>query len=386
MSPPPRELSPRAVARLLAPEWRIDAPVLDGSWTLADVHATGRAECVVLELARGARRLALAVEPGGGAPPEQTAGGLAASWLAPGPPDAGHAAALELARILRAKLGDARPRWAMPPSAVRLVPDAVAREVRAEPARLDEDPDGALLSADAASYARLYGSAPRAVRVTLRGAAPRGVSVHHPAPIDGTHPPSGRLYEVPHRFHRRRFRRYFAALGCTYEDGVPRTVPTPTTFAAAAEAALGHPPPLCPRLERGGRPSIDARRWAARVVDATLPVAVAPRWAVALHRTLRRVEGLSHIPVDVGMLAHDVSLHALGLHAVDPAGWEALTRTARERLRRPGRGTARAVAAFFEGTLTRTAWDVWNALEAPEGFAAAFAARVDELEAELRGL
>ncbi len=198
-------------------------------------------------------------------------------------------------------------------------------------------------------------------------------------PTNGKMPPSGSLYRVPARFHRRRFRRYFAALGCTYDDGFMRTVPTPTTFARVAAGA-----PLRPRLVSGRRGSVSGVSWVKHIAgDGVLVVPVAPGWAVALHRVIRRSRRLSRIPVDVGMLAHDVSLHAIGLHAVDEESWQRLRQRARTLLAGASRRKAKRVAAFFEDTLTRAAWDVWKRAEAPEDFGEAFAARTDALEASL---
>src|SRR5690606_39162863 len=236
--------------------------------------------------------------------------------MPPGPADAGVAACRALVAILGAKVAD-RAKWVIPKDAELLVPDAVAEEVRVEPGRLEDDPDCAMLAKDARQYARLFGAAPRAARVVTGASPTPGVSLHYPPPRAGALPPSGRLYAVPQQFHRRRFRRYFAALGCTFEDGVPRTVPTPWTFEHAVIRVRGSPPPLRPRFVQGWRGSTSGAKWVERIVrEQVLPVSVAPRWAVEVHRHIRRHERLATIPVDVGMLAHDVSLHALGLHAV----------------------------------------------------------------------
>jgi hypothetical protein len=377
-----RELSPRSLASLIGPEWRFDAPVLRGGWALTDVYALGT-DRVVIELRADGQTLRIAIRPMSPRGSMGGAAGLSVSWMAPGPADAGAAACRVLTELFGTKLG-AGPRWVVPSEAELLVPEILGDEVRVEPARLEDDPDHALLAKDARQYERLFESAPRPVRITTGESACPGVSLHYPAPRNGAQPPSGRLYPVPQRFHRRRFRGYFASLGCVFRDGVPRTVPTPSTFERAVMRTRGSLPPLRPHLVRGWRGSISGRAWIARIVrERVLPVPVAPRWAVELHRAIRRVDRLATIPVDVGMLAHDVSLHALGLHAVDAACWEALIGRARERLRRGSRARALRVAAFFEGLLTRTAWEVWNEIDEPEDFASAFARRTGEVEAEL---
>lgn len=374
-----RELSPRTVARLLAPAWRFDAAVV-GEWTLDDVHASGRSGSVIVELRCGGAVTSIALEPDVGRAAHETACGLALSWAEPGDADAGVAACRALAAQIHAAVPDSTARWAVPDDAAVRLPDTLAAEIEVRPASLDDDPDAALLRTDAVQYARLYDVTPQAVEVHADGVLPIGVSVHHPAPANGAQPPSGSLYPVPLRFHRRAFRRYFGALGCAYLDGVPRTVPTPATFERAVRRALGRGPALVPCLERGRRPSTEPERWAARVAEHVLPIGVAPRWAVELHRQLRRSERLSRVPVDVGMLAHDMSLHALGLHAIPKERWEALAWRARERLRTGGRSAARRVAELFESTVTKAAWDAWNEAETPDAFAAAFERRFDALE------
>lgn len=367
------------MAALLAPRWRIDGPVLAGRGTLADLYVLGR-ERIVVELAVEDRRLALTLRAGD--PREADAAGLSIGWVRPPTEDidalAG-AARQELAAILRAQIPEADARWQVPADAAFLYPEATA--LRAEDAHFDEDPDAALLALDAVHYARLFGAATRALR--LPGAP--GISIHHPAPPPGT-ALAGDLYPVPEHFHRRAFRRYFAALGCAYDDGLLRTVPTPATFLAATTGALGRPGPWRPQLRRGSGHATTPVAWIRQVLaQELLPVEVAPRWAVELHRVVRALTRPRRSTVAVGILVHDASLHAIGLHAVDPELWQALIRRAREQLAKGGRRRALAVADFFEGTLTRTAWEVWNEVESPAEFQAAFDRRQGALELALAG-
>lgn len=373
-----RELSPRTLARLLEPDWRFDAPVLGGRGALTDVYTVG-GDRVVVELSVDDRPVCVSIRLAP-SPQASASAGLAIEWARPAPSDAGDAAVRALGAILRRKIPDgASTRWSIPSDAALRRPHALEAELRAESASFEEDPDGRLLAIDSAHYACLFGTSTRALRVP---GAP-GISVHHPAPRRGTEL-SGDLYPVPERFHRRAFRRYFAALGCTYDEGIPRTVPTPSTFAAATARVLGAPAPWQPRLVRGTGHSISPRAWIRRVLrEDVLPVSVAPRWAVQLHRVVRAVTRPARSTVDVGILVHDVSFHAIGLHAIDHGFWQALTRRARERLATGGRGRAISLAAFFEGSLTRAAWDVWKRVEAPADFREAFARRHAELEAEL---
>jgi len=378
-----RELSPRALAHALEPDWRFDERVV-GEWTLTDIYP-GDATRLIVELRAGTRRLRLTVAPSlpGDRPSVNTAAGLSIAWMQPASSDAGKATCDAIRDVLARSLGAGPTAWEVPPAAELLVPDACRDEIRVEDAPIDADPDAQLLCVDAVHYERLFGTRPRGKRVTF-GEQAHGVSIDYPAPTNGTLPPSGALYSVPTRFHRRPFRAYFAALGCVFDGGFPRTVPTPTTLDRAVRALLGHAPPLRPRLLRGAYGAISARAWTRRVAfDSVLPVAVAPRWAVEVHRVARRAGLLARVPVDVGMLAHDVSLHALGVHAVDEGWWATLLERARARLRWAHIARVRRLAAFFEGTLTRTAWEVWREVDAPEDFSAAFAQRAGELDAAL---
>lgn len=399
MDDPERALTPRSLACALAARWRFDEPVLNDRWALHDVYALDDRR-IIVELREGSGTLRVAVTPDAeGSRSLACAGGLALSWVSPGPHDAGLAACRVLAEGLRA---GGRHRWRIPPSASWSIPEPLAP--RAEEASLREDPDQALLADDARHYEQLFGGLPRAVRVHTADTRAPGISIAFARPRLAL-PPSGSLYEVPRSFARRRFHGYFARWGCTYVgDGFPRTVPTPTTFRRVAEEE-GRRPPLVPRLQRGWRGSISPRSWLSAVLGGTLPVGVAPTWAAWAHRAIRRVSGvedrsasgrlgsrgwsrqqLASIPIDVGMLAHDMSLHALGLHALSPESWEALTRVAHERLREQSWRSAVRIASFFEGDLTRAAWEVWGALEEPSEFVGAFGARVDELTRTLRGL
>ena len=365
------------MAGLLAPRWRIDGPVLAGRGSLADLYMLGRERLVVALEVEGHRlALTLCAED----PREADAAGLSISWVQPPSKDLeapASTAQRELAEILRAQIPEADPSWQVPPEAVCLYPEATV--LRGEDAAFDEDPDAALLGLDAVHYARLFGASTRALR--LPGAP--GISIHHPAPPPGA-ALAGELYPVPENFHRRTFRRYFAALGCTYDDGLPRTVPTPATFVAATTRVLGRPGPWRPQLRRGSGHATTPVSWIRQVLNGQmLPVEVAPRWAVELHRVVRALTRPERSTVAVGILAHDASLHAIGLHAVDPEFWATLVQRAREQLAIGGRRRALAVASFFEGTLTRTAWEVWNEVERPEDFQEAFARRHDGLLAAL---
>ncbi|MEZ4385716.1 MAG: hypothetical protein R3A79_30635 [Nannocystaceae bacterium] len=221
----------------------------------------------------------------------------------------------------------------------------------------------------------------------VRGRDLAGVCVRYPPPRNGRLPPSAAVYPVPAQIGlRRSMRAHFAGLGFVFDDDLrPRTVPTPTTFSRAL-ADRGDLARLRPQLVDGRAPMLHAIAWAAHLRRGVLPISVAPRWAVQLHRLVRQVPALASIPCDVGMVVHDMGLHALGLHAIPAASWDALVARAEGRVRARGLRLVPRIAAFFEGSLTRTSWEVWRSIDAPGEFAAAFDARLPGLEAELADL
>lgn len=375
----PQPLSPRHLAQSLGDAWRLDRPLAAG-YRLFDVYRHEQREAVLVELVAGIRRLVVEVSPHQTGPAAAHAAGLALRWRPPGPADAGHAVCQGMARALTDRLGPHPRRWRVLPSSLRHLPAALRAELGWVGARLDDDPDHALLRADGRHYARLFGADSAARRVhAVQGDGP-GISMYYPAPRRGSLPPSGAIYPAPARVvHRRRMRTYFAHLGCLFdEDGMPRTVPTPHTLtrALAGRPALAR---LRPRLVRIRGLSLRAAAWARSVAGGVLPVSVAPAWAVELMRVLRRARRLQRISIDVGMLVHDISLHALGLHAIPGAAWDALV----TRAAALGPRHAPQVAAFFEETLTRTCWALWRELDAPADFAGAFERRTDDLLAAL---
>lgn len=354
-------LSPRSLAAALQPHWQIDAPVW-GDHVLFDIYAQGTERVIVETVARD-DVVSVAVRPQPSGP------GLDVYWMQPSDPVAGKA----IADALRALLADAEQHnWRVAERAELQPAEALA--VRPAPASFDDDPDADWLRADAWSYERLYGVRPTPVRI-----ADAGISVHYPAPVNGHVPAAGRIYKLPQHFHRRRFREHFRRLGLHYENGFARTVPTATTFAAALPDA-----PLRPRLMFGRRGAVSGPFWVGNISrKRILPVCLAPRWGVEVQRIIRRLPPLSGIPVDVGMLVHDVTVHAIGFHAVDPAQWERLMRLAAELSAR-GRAQAARIARYIEDPLTLAAWDSWKVIPEPGAFAAHFAQRAEELEAQMR--
>ncbi|MCB9740873.1 MAG: hypothetical protein H6747_16525 [Deltaproteobacteria bacterium] len=356
-----RILSPKVLAAELQPLWQFDAPV-HGDLRLFDIYAQGQSR-LVIELVAGDDVVSVAVRP------DPSGQGLDVYWIPPSDPRNGSA----LAGAVRALLAKAaQARWRMSERPELEPPDALVH--RSTPAAFADDPDHAWLRVDGANYRRLYAVEPRPVRV-----ADTGISVHYPAPANGHVPSSGRIYRVPQHFHRRRFREHFRRLGLCYDDGLPRTVPTAATFAAALPDA-----PLQPMLMRGRRGSVSGSFWIRTIArTGRLPVCLAPRWGVELQRVIRHVGPLSGIPVDVGMLVHDVSVHAIGFHAVDREQWADLMRLAASLAARSRRHAAR-VARYLEDPLTLAAWESWKAVEAPSAFAAHFGRRAAEFEAQMR--
>jgi hypothetical protein len=99
---------------------------------------------------------------------------------------------------------------------------------------------------------------------------------------------------------------------------------------------------------------------------------------------LRRLIPSSKIPVDVGMLVHDVSVHGLVFSDIDAALWDELARQAKS-IHRRGHGAALAVARFYEETLTHACWQTWRSVEQPAQFSERFNGEVDALREALRG-
>lgn len=382
MTAPARDLSPRHLTEALGPAWQLDHPFV-ADLCPYDAYRHEQRETVLLELVAPGRRLQIEVSPRPVQHPAASAAGLALTWRSPGPPDAGEAVCRRLAQLLRDRLGPAPQRWRVLPASLRHTPTALAAELRWTPARIADDPDRILLSTDADHYARLYGTRSMARRLAATHGDGPGISIHYPAPRRGALPPSGAIYPAPARVvHRRRMRTYFAQLGCLFDaHGFPRTVPTPNTLASALADRPGLAR-LRPRMLPNRGPSLRASTWAGWITAHVLPISVAPTWAVQTVRVLRRARRLQRIPIDVGMLVHDVSLHALGFHAISREAWDALvTRANRHRHHHPSR-----VAAFFEETLTHACWTLWRELDAPEQFATAFERDLDSLLRELDAL
>jgi hypothetical protein len=281
----------------------------------------------------------------------------------------------------------------LPPS-IRELAEPIAAEVCREGATLETEPDRALLLRDFDHYARLYAVRPQVVRVHPDGEPGPGVSVHYPAPRNGRVPNSAAVYVASTRIsHRRRMRRYFAGLGCSFDaEGVPRTVPTASTYA---KALVGREDlaTIRPRMIAGVSASMFPIHWGVLVRRGMLPVTVAPSWSVELHRRMRDVELLANIPCDVGMTVHDMGLHALALHAVPAPAWDELVRLAFARVRRRPLsllagpwGVLARLAGFFEGPVTTRCWEAWRDADEPEQFERAFRPHFDALREQLRAL
>lgn len=221
-----------------------------------------------------------------------------------------------------------------------------------------------------------------------------GISVHYPRPRNGRLPPSASLYPTSLRVsHRRRMRRYFAQIGYVFgEDAILRTVPTPTTYvnALATRRDIAR---IRPRMIAGFSASLLPIHWGMLVRRNLLPVSVAPDRSVAVHQRIRDIGPLATIPCDVGMLPHDMGLHAAGLHAVPAEAWDELVKLALRRWReRPisvlaGRwGVLARLAQFFEGDLSTHCWKCWAEADEPGDFAEGFGPHFRELLAVLRSL
>jgi hypothetical protein len=381
-------ISPRELLAHLSPGLQLDGEVI-GGYVLHDCYRLDAREPVRLELRRGHARLEIQIEPS----PERarhqplvSVAGLDIGYRAPAPADVAEPACRRVAEQLRASLGDSPRRWSFAPPSLRELAEPIAAELRGEEGQLDEDPDHELLRRDAAAYEQLYGVRPRAVAVSILGQRVPGISVHYPSPRNGRVPNSASLYSTSLRIaHRRRMRRYFASLGYLFDDdAVARTVPTPSTYGRAL-ADRRECAAIRPRLIAGVGSSLGPVHWGVLVRRNLLPVSVAPSWAVAIHERIRDIALLDRIPCDVGMLPHDMGLHAAALHAVPAAAWDQLVALALARVR--GRPWVLArLAAFFEGPITTHCWKAWQAADEPEDFESCFAPHLRELIDELRDI
>ena len=237
--------------------------------------------------------------------------------------------------------------------------------------------DDPLLAQDFRAYALLYGCSPRRVRVATTEFEALGDSAFYPDPVRGTRSNAAALYPFPRRFRtRRRFREYLVKLGFALDaEGRGSTVPLPETFRKGVFALTGRLPVWMPRLQtmnvlRGG-----IRGWAVSVADGWLPAMVPP---IALIRVLRLLPESVSIPPPFapGILAHDVSLHGFAMHRVRP---EELSQVFDGQLPFARRWRQYRLSLWFESTLTREAWDVWNQVERPEAFDEMFAKKIPSL-------
>lgn len=392
-------LSPRHLLELLAPKLAVDDVVFD-DWRLFDAYRLdpGEPVCVELRRADGGRESArIEFEPARGDETHRAmaeVGGLRLGYRSTTAAAVGVAACRALAEILAAVLGDAQIRWTVAPPSLETMAAAIEAEVAWRPSGFGAELDAQLFVRDFDHYERLYAVRPQVRQVSVAGEAVAGVSIHYPAPRNGRVPPSAAVYPTSLRIaHRRRMRRYFGRLGCVFDRAAePRTVPTPTTYARALRGREGLAR-LRPRMVDGVSGSMQPIHWGVLVRRHVLPVTVAPSWSVAIHRRLRDLGPLARIPCDVGMLVHDMGLHAFGLHAIPEPAWDELVALGLERIRaKPARvlggrwGILAGLAAFFEGPVTSRCWDAWERTDEPEDFAAAYAPAHRALVAELRQL
>ncbi len=239
-----------------------------------------------------------------------------------------------------------------------------------------------LLARDFRGYRLLYGCQPHRVRVSARACEAAGDSARYPEPVNGRLY-AGALYPFGKRFlRRRRFREYLAKLGFALDaNGYARTVPLPETFRAAVTTTTGHAPAWVPRIEPLRLRRTGNEAWAKRAARGEPPTMVPPMPLVRLLSLLPATRPVSP-RLAPGMLVHDMSLHAFALHRVRPevletiVGWARLPKkSSKVRRRRLYR-----LAPWFEGSLTRAAWEVWNQIEGrPEAFDARFAKKLSSL-------
>lgn len=391
-------LSPRRLLDAIAPALALDDEVA-GGWRLVDCHRLGDDDPIRLEVERDGVRFEVDLEPtlgreGAGPEPFRAVAGLGFGYRPPASHEDGVAVCDALEQVLRQTLGEADRQWALLPPAAEELPAAIQAEVVLEPTSLVDDPDYALLLRDFDGYERLFGRRPRALRVRVAGRAPRGLSLHYPEPREGLGTKAPELDAVSRRVaHRRRMRRYFAGLGYAFDaEAIPRTVPTPTTYARAL-ADRPEVAPIRPRLLGGVSASLRPIHWGIFVRRNLLPVTIAPSWSVGVHDRIRHVGPLRDIPLDVGMPVHDLGLHALAIHAFPRQVWTELVERAVERVRaRPWRmlagpyGVLARLAGFFEGSVTAAGWEAWRTADEPEAFATSLEPQLPALFDELAEL
>ncbi|KIG15536.1 hypothetical protein DB30_05559 [Enhygromyxa salina] len=394
-------LSPRRVFELLSPSLALDDAVF-ADYLLSDCYRLDESSPVCVELRRRSGEqieidIAPVPEAGSDRPTHElpaTVAGLGLSYRRPASSELGLAACAALAQALRSKLGEEPRRWTVLAPSIGELAESITAEVSSEPATLDSEPDRALLLRDFDHYERLYATRPQVLQVRVNAEPAVGVSVHYPAARNGRVPNSAAVYVASTRIsHRRRMRRYFGGLGCSFDDeGVPRTVPTARTYTKALRGRPGLAT-IRPQMIAGVGASMRPIHWGVLVRRGMLPVTVAPTWAVELHRRARDVQLLANIPCDVGMTVHDMGLHALGLHAVPASAWDELVRLALEQVRaRPLSllagpwGVLARLAGFFEGPVTTRCWKAWRDADEPEQFERSFAPHFEALRDQLREL
>jgi hypothetical protein len=373
-------LSPRALLGCLTPVLRLDDEILAG-FTLSDCYRISEHEPVCVELRRASQRLELTVQPAELGAAMLEVAGLGVSYRVPAPVDLAGAACKLLAELLAAALGTDRRRWTLMPPSLLEVADAVASEIRTEPATLASGPDHQLLQRDFEAYHSLYATHPVPVSVFVGDDSP-GISLRYPDPTNqypfGPSPVRPTSLRVS---HRRRMRRYFAQLGFTFDDHArPTTVPTPTTYARALSNRddLTSLRPCLVDCE-----GLSPRRWAQLVRQHQLPIPVATRRRVELHCWLRD-HRLPTLRCDVGIIMHDLGLHGLALHALPNDAWEELVARAHERFVRPARPWSYArFATFFEGPVTNRCMLAWSEADEPEDFESCLASHWGALLDEL---
>jgi len=344
----------------------IDRELVRG-WKLYDVHAHEERPTLRFELTDERDRIVeLEVCPAG----ER----LAVEWHR-------SSADTQAAQAARALLEEALKGL---PAEIGRVADAIGIDgharVQVRDATAWRDP---LLLKDFRAYRLLYGRWPRRVRVSTAESKAFGDSVEYPEPVRGTRSSAATLYPFPRRFRtRRRFREYLAKLGFVVAaDDRACVVPLPETFLEGATALTGRVPAWMPSIEPLDLWRRSARSWARRVTRGVLPVSVPPPALTGLFRLLWPARRPVQPPFAPGMLAHDMSLHAFAVHRVRFEALESVVDL--ESLRRASFRTRRRrlyrLADWFEGPLTRAAWDVWQHVDRPEAFDAPFAAKLPSL-------
>lgn len=245
-----------------------------------------------------------------------------------------------------------------------------------------------VLAPDFDEYERRHGVCPAVLAVS--GAAAPAFVVRYPRLPAERLPKGAYLYRAPEHFTRPKLAAHLAALGFFVDDDrVVRTVPTPRSFARLIEAMGLGDRGYRAALIRTVSASMPTGQWLDHVVAGTFPINVGAPLFYGLSRLaertpLRRISGLSIEIADVGILAHDMGVHALAAHLLPGGDVREIGDRIRARVREAGvrardHRALEPIGSFFEEDLTLHCQTLWRRAASVAEFDAAYAASRREL-------